>query len=288
MRAGEKGRHSGPRRSAVIAFAWPTRLAWRRVPQDYSGSTHRAPTMTNRKKNMPFDVETLPVVAEELSVLDELVPLRGLNIVELGCGAAAMARDLVKRHPDCRVTGLEVDGVQHAKNLAAPQDGLTFVEAGAQAIPFPAASFDLAIMLKSLHHVPMALLPQALGEAARVLKPGGYLYVSEPMYAGPFNDLIKHYNDEGVVRAAAQRALDTALATTGNWEAVAERQFALRGTFKNFDEFVKKQMFPSFADHKIDQPMIEKVRADFMPHMKAEGATFTRPLHIRLFRRTAV
>ena len=63
------------------------------------------------------------------------------------------------------MTGLEVDERQHAKNLAAaPQRGLHFIAAGAQAvaqaIPIAEASFDLALMLKSLHHVPRPLLAQ--------------------------------------------------------------------------------------------------------------------------------
>ncbi len=37
----------------------------------------------------------------------------------------------------------------------------------------PDASVDIVIMLKSLHHVPISLMDQALTEIARVLKPGG-------------------------------------------------------------------------------------------------------------------
>ena len=122
------------------------------------------------------------------------------------------ARALLARHPSSQVTGLEVDERQHAKNLAAPQPGLSFVAAGAQAIPAPDAGFDLALMLKSLHHVPRPLMAQALAEVARVLRPGGWLYVSEPVYAGPFNDVIRHFNDEGVVRAAAQGSRGCVLA----------------------------------------------------------------------------
>lgn len=154
---------------------------------------------------------TTPLIDNELSVLSDMVPLAGQRIIELGCGDANLARALLALHPDAGVTGLEVDARQHAKNLAAPQQGLTFIEAGAQAIPFPDASFDLALMLKSLHHVPMSLLAQALAEVARVLRPGGHLYVSEPVYGGPLNEVIRVFNDEGVVRAAAQDALDDAL-----------------------------------------------------------------------------
>ena len=152
-----------------------------------------------------------PLIDDELEVLAALVPLSDQDIVELGCGAARLARDLLMRWPGSRVTDLEVDERQHAKNLASPQPGLRFVAGGAQAIPFPDASFDLALMLKSLHHVPLPLLGQALHEAARVLRPGGHLYVSEPVYAGPLNELVRLFNDEGVVRAAAQSALDEAL-----------------------------------------------------------------------------
>src|SRR5664279_3835476 len=89
---------------------------------------------------------------------------------------------LLQRYPGTRMTGLEVDARQHAKNLAEPQENLTFIAAGAEAIPLADASIDLALMLKSLHHVPLSAMAQALSEVARVLRPGGYLYVSEPIY----------------------------------------------------------------------------------------------------------
>ena len=225
-----------------------------------------------------------PLIDDELEVLAALVPMSDQDIVELGCGAARLARDLLMRWPDSRVTGLEVDERQHAKNLASPQPGLRFVAGGAQAIPFPDASFDLALMLKSLHHVPLPLLGQALREAARVLRPGGHLYVSEPVYAGPLNELVRLFNDEGVVRAAAQSALDEAL-RGGTWQQVAERRFATPVVFKDFADFEQRMMRPTFADHRIDDAMLAQVGAAFAPHCAAQGACFTRPMHVRLLRR---
>jgi SAM-dependent methyltransferase len=227
----------------------------------------------------------LPLVADELDLLETLVPLDGQRIVELGCGAAQLARALLQRHPSSHVTALEVDARQHAKNLAAPQPGLQFVEAGAQAVPADDASFDLALMLKSLHHVPGPLLATALAEAARVLRPGGHLYVSEPVYAGPFNEVVRLFNDEGVVRAAAQAALDAALRSGGPWTQVAERRFAMRSRFADFDDFEKRHMRPTFADHRIDEAKLAEVRAAFVPHCGPQGAHFLRPMHVRLLQR---
>lgn len=224
------------------------------------------------------------LIDDEIDVLADLVPLGGQRIIELGCGGAQLARALLARHPDSHVTGLEVDERQHAKNLAAPQAGLAFVAAGAQAIPCADASFDLALMLKSLHHVPLPLLSRALGEVARVLRPGGHLYVSEPVYGGAFNEVIRVFNDEGVVRAAAQAALDEAL-RTGAWSQVAERRFEMPVRFRDFAEFEQRMMRPTFADHRIDDAKLAAARAAFEPHMGPEGARFARPMHVRLLRR---
>lgn len=231
-------------------------------------------------------LDTMPLIDDELDVLADLVPLAAQDIIELGCGAARLARTLLERYPRCKVTGLEVDERQHAKNLAAPQPGLQFVAGGAQAVPFADMSFDVALMLKSLHHVPMPLLAQSLGEAARVLRPRGVLYVSEPVYAGPFNDVIRCFNDEGVVRAAAQAAVDAAL-RTGAWEQVAERRFDMPVCFKDFADFEQRMMRPTFADHRIDDAKLAAVRAVFEPHLRADGAHFERPMHVRLLRKLA-
>lgn len=224
------------------------------------------------------------LVADELDVLEALVPLAGARVIELGCGAAALARALLERHADAHVTGLETDERQHAKNLAAPRDRLVFVAAGAQSIPFPDGGFDLALMLKSLHHVPTAQMARALDESARVLRPGGHLYVSEPVYAGPFNDLVRIYNEEGTVRAAAQRALDEALSGAA-WEQVAEVRFAMPLRFRDFADFEVRMMRPTFADHRIDDAKRARVEAALAPHLGPDGARFERPMHVRLLRR---
>lgn len=223
-------------------------------------------------------------VDDELDFLACCVPLADQQILELGCGAAQLARALVRRYPGSRVTALEVDARQHAKNLADPQPGLSFVAAGAQDIPCADRSADLVLMLKSLHHVPMPLLGRALAEAARVLRPGGHLYVSEPVYAGPFNDVVKLFNDERVVREAAQAAVDAALAT-GAWTSRVDHRFEMPVRFRDFAEFEQKLMRPTFADHQIDAAMTAAVRAALAPHAGPDGYAFSRPMRVRLLER---
>lgn len=233
----------------------------------------------------------MTLVPNELDVLAELVPLhQGLDVVELGCGSARLATELLNRFEHCQVTGLEVDERQHAKNLArlpaALQGRLRFVQAGAQAVPAADGSFQLALMLKSLHHVPLPLMQQALTEVARVLRPGGWLYVSEPVYAGALNQIVKLYNDEGPVRAAAQAAVDAAL-QTGPWTQVAERRFDMPAHFADWVDFEQRMLYPTFADHGITEALSQRVRAAFEPHGGAQGAHFTRPMHVRLLQKKA-
>ncbi len=233
----------------------------------------------------------LPRIDNELDLLAQLVPLDGQRIIELGCGAARLLRDLLLAHPGSEGLALEVDERQHAKNLAQPQQRLRFAAGGAQAIAQPDASFDLALMLKSLHHVPIPLMDQALAEVARVLRPGGHLYVSEPVYEGPFNDIVRLFNDEAVVRAAAQRAVDAALAPTAGpalWQAAREVRFMTHVGFSDFADFEARLLRPTFADHRLDDDKVARVRAAFEPHLTPTGAHFVRPMHIRLLRRTAV
>jgi hypothetical protein len=119
---------------------------------------------------------------------------------------------------------------------------------------------------------------------ARVLRLGGHLYVSEPVYGGALNEVVRLYNEEGAVRAAAQAALDAAL-RSGVWEQVAERRFEMPAHFADFADFEQRMMRPTYADHRIDDAKLASVRAVFEPHVGPGGAHFTRPMHVRVLRR---
>lgn len=229
-------------------------------------------------------MHSYPIITDELDLLASLVPLEGASLIELGCGAAGLGRKLLARFAGARLTGLEVDERQHAKNIAEPAERLSFLAAGAQAIPLADAQFDGALMLKSLHHVPLDAMDRALEEVARVLRPGGWLYVSEPVYDGALNEIIKLYNDEGLVRAAAQAALDAAVAS-GRWRTEGEHRFATAVRYRDFDEFEQRMLRPTYADHRLTPEKIAAVRQRYLPHQTPDGAHFTRPMHVRQLRK---
>lgn len=226
-----------------------------------------------------------PLINEELDFLQSLVDLElQPRIIELGCGAADLSRKLLARCPGCEITGLEVDQRQHAKNLLNPMQRLHFVQAGAQSTPFPAETFDLALMLKSLHHVPIDQLGQALSEVHRVLRPKGLLYVSEPVFAGALNEVMRLFHDEEQVRAAALHALQEAM-SSGAWEQVSESLFGMPVHYRDFAEFEQRMIGVTYVDHRLDATTLQRVRARFEPHMSADGAHFVRPMRVNLLRK---
>jgi len=106
-----------------------------------------------------------------MSVIEEaLAPLAGKHVLDIGCGGGVLARSLSNR--GARVAGVDPNLEALAFARQAVPTG-TFYQAGAEAMPFADRSFDGAIFLNSLHHVPKHAMDRALREAARVTKPAG-------------------------------------------------------------------------------------------------------------------
>lgn len=226
------------------------------------------------------------VVADELELLRSMAPLDHARVAELGCGSGGFARKLLAAGAD-RVDAFEVDRIQHERSRAAPAlPGLAFHFGGAEAIALPDASRDLVVMMKSLHHVPLGALDHALGEIRRVLVPGGLLYVSEPVYAGEFNDIVKLFHDEGVVRAAAQDAVQRAVAA-GVFELAARRDFLAPLAFRDYDDFVERIVRATHTEHVLTEALAATVRARFEAHLGPAGANFIRPMRVHLLRKPA-
>jgi SAM-dependent methyltransferase len=149
-------------------------------------------------------------VSTDLSMLERLVDPRGREVVDIGCGAGALARAL--SGAGARVVALEVSEERLAPALAGDDgSGARYVVGRAQALPLEDAAVDVAVFMRTLHHVPVEDMTQALNEARRVVRPGGTVYVAEPLSEGDFWALTSMIEDEFEARQAAQSALAQAL-----------------------------------------------------------------------------
>ncbi len=224
-------------------------------------------------------------IQDELDVLSELVPLRGARVLELGCGAAEKTRQMVERGGATAVVAAEVDEIQHGKNLRiADLPAVTFRAYGAEAIDEPDASFDAVVMFKSLHHVPVPLMDRALREIRRVLKPGGLAYLSEPVFAGDFNEVLRLFHDESVVRREAFEAIRRAV-TEGVLELVEERFFKNVIRLDSFAQFERGVLGATHTEHDLSPELLARVKARFEGFRGPEGYVFQIPNRVDLLRR---
>lgn len=225
---------------------------------------------------------TQDTLVNEVKLMLETLPLDGASVLELGCGRAEKTRTLAESGKPSQIVALEVDTIQHEKNLAITDlPNVRFVHGGAEAIPIADESFDIVLMLKSLHHVPVPLMDQALAEVARVLKPGGFAWISEPVYAGEMNEVFRLFHDEKTVREAAFAAICRAV-EQGPLALQRQLFFTTRSYFENFDQFDQRMIRVTHTDHSLPPELYAAVQAKFESFMTPEGVTFRPPQRVDL------
>jgi ubiquinone/menaquinone biosynthesis C-methylase UbiE len=159
----------------------------------------------------------------------------GKDVLDIGCGTGSNVRWFAEQ--GARPTGAECGATQLASALQADPDHVDrYVDAPGQDLPFDDESFDLVTFFLSLHHVPQADMLGALSEAARVLRPGGLLYVAEPVPEGPGHEMFLPVDDETVVRGYAQAALDNAAAS--GLDVAGTASYISSWTYTSYEECV--------------------------------------------------
>jgi ubiquinone/menaquinone biosynthesis C-methylase UbiE len=106
---------------------------------------------------------------------------RDADVLDAGCGTGALTHELARAAPGARVTGLDGDPavLARARRRLARCPGVTLREGRADDLPFENGAFDRVTCALLLHHLSPATQRRALGEARRVLRPGGRLHVAD-------------------------------------------------------------------------------------------------------------
>ncbi|MFW5680062.1 MAG: class I SAM-dependent methyltransferase [Pseudomonadota bacterium] len=215
-------------------------------------------------------------------VIRETVPLAGRVVADVGCGRGGLARWLA------REAGLVLGFDPQANALAAARrasEGRVLVAAAtAERLPLPEASLDVGIVFNSLHHFPDPAA--ALVELGRVVRPGGRLYVAEPLPEGSYFAFMQPVDDETEVRLAAQAAL----------AAITPAHFALATSIDYAYDIVVRDLDAEIAGWlAVDgarRAAVEAIGAGWPARFEAlgepdpQGRRFTQPMRAWCFDRS--
>ncbi len=233
---------------------------------------------------MQLTSEIIELTCPESDIYNRL-SLDNKHILELGCGSAVKTRDIAKTGVKRQVTALEVDEIAHKKNMQISDlPNVKFVLAGAQDIPLEDESVDAVFMFKSLHHVPADLMEPSMHEIRRVLKPGGLAYISEPVFAGEYNEILRLFHDEQKVREQAFNTL-TKVVSEGLFSLLEETFFYTPVHFEDFTAFENDTIKVTYGDYRMDDDLYNLVRQRFGLHMGDDGAHFKHPVRVDLLQK---
>jgi SAM-dependent methyltransferase len=101
-----------------------------------------------------------------LGIVDNLWPLPGRHILDLGCGKGRFSRALGE-------LGAQVVGLDISAAMLAEAIDLDRVRASARRLPFGPASFDGVVAVEVFEHLAPRAVDQVCDEVRRVLRPGG-------------------------------------------------------------------------------------------------------------------
>ena len=130
-----------------------------------------------------------------------LPAVTGLSGLDIGCGEGGNTRELARRGAFMTALDVSTTFLRHARETERNEPlGIAYVHADAACMPFAAVAFDFATAFMSLMDMPDQTA--VLGEAHRVLRPGGFLQFSilHPCFVPPYRRVVREA-DGRTVRA---------------------------------------------------------------------------------------
>src|SRR5262245_28057 len=177
--------------------------------------------------------------------LDWLAAPSDLNWIDVGCGNGAFTELLVEKCAPTEVQGIDPSEAQLAFARKRPSARLAKFDSGdAMAVPFPAKTFDAAVMALVIFFVPDPA--KGVAEMVRVVRPGGMVaayawdilgggFTLEPLRIELRAMGIKPVDPPSVEASRVEAMRD--LWIGAGLDTVDTRQITVQRTFSSFEEF---------------------------------------------------
>lgn len=193
--------------------------------------------------------------------------LSGKDVLEIGCGKGRITRDLAQHARRVVASDPDVDALEKARAaIAAPN--VEFMPAPTGIPDLPAGSFDLAIYTLSLHHVPVAEMPDSLRSAAHLLRENGVIMVLEPGGGGSFTETKERFGAGSGDERPAQQAAIRAMHALEGWTAGDTILFRTLFLFNDEEDFLSS-MLPDYREQT--ESFSAEVRRFLELHRAPEG-----------------
>ncbi|KAL7628062.1 hypothetical protein AAE478_002258 [Parahypoxylon ruwenzoriense] len=228
--------------------------------------------LVNRMEILDFDTHT----EHWYTWVRQRIPLKG-DIIEVGAGTGQLWQGLQDANIRLILTDSSPAMCQHLRQIHAA----TVKECNVEELPFPDASFDVAVANHMLYHVDDP--DKALQQLARVLRPGGTLiatlnghdHIQQIHHIGKaigrMSDIVKR----------ARISAETMPSHMGNHLALVSAERA-PGCFKITGPEPVIHYLNSWGGGTIDHDMIEKVKSMIESQITPDG-TFTITKNMVLF-----
>ncbi|MFQ5568034.1 MAG: class I SAM-dependent methyltransferase [Rhodothermales bacterium] len=156
------------------------RKNWERLRNTLRGTRDRLPVLPPQEGYdrwaARYEDNMNPVQILEADALLCLLPdLHDSTVLDLGCGKGRVSR-LAQERGTKETVGIDISAAM-LKAAAEALPTARWVQGSVLDLPFEAASFDVVVGALMMGHVQP--LERALAEVARVLRPGGFLVLSD-------------------------------------------------------------------------------------------------------------
>ncbi|HLL26598.1 MAG TPA: class I SAM-dependent methyltransferase [Xanthobacteraceae bacterium] len=216
--------------------------------------------------------------------LDWLATPPGLGWIDVGCGNGAFTELLVERAAPAKVEGIDPSEGQLAFARARHKAGVAEFRAGdAAALPFPAESFDAAVMALVLFFVPEPA--KGVAEMVRVVRPGGIIAAYLWNFPGggfPLEPIMAEMRAMGLTPLlppsadASRMEMLRGLWKDARLDAVATKEIIVERSFPSFDDFWETSLLSASvgAAIKAMPPAdAEQLKARVRARLSADGTS---------------